>query len=463
MHRFDHRASKLVLSAFLLGAVACEDDPEPPTATPDGGAGILPDAAVDLAAPDTVTGADTAGDAAGTDGGLPDAVARGPYMVSSTFTAPGNMYSSYTAVVPGIGDTTDENLRKGLETIGWIAPSAYRGDIFVPGGSTPTFTKYTTDAQGRVVKGAVVSFAGLGITNVSTGPTIGGDMLTADKAYLFDDANHRVVIWNPRTMELTGKTIDLKAVLTAPIAGNPDLTTSTFGKWARQRGDCMFVPVRWGNFKASPWVFHLSAGLLVIDTKNDTVVRLLQDDRLADSLYTVMPESGDIYLFTGALGVTFQRVVGNARPGGALRVRSGQETFDPTYYLNLDAAVGNRPASTPVWAGGTSVYLKAFHEERQPITPEIKASPRDLLGKEAWRYWKVDLEAKLPPQEITELPWTSTDGFFYELNDEGRLFIGVMAADRASTTLYEATAAGFVKTISVGGVLQSFSPLQRTR
>jgi hypothetical protein len=177
----------------------------------------------------------------------------------------------------------------------------------------------------------------------------------------------------------------------------------------------------------------------------------------------VMTDAGDLYLFTGAFGVTFQKTHGTGRPGGALRVRNGEETFDPAYYLNLDEAVGNRPASTPVWAGGTNVYLKAFHEERQPITPEIMAAPNSLLTKEAWRYWKVDLEGRVPAQEMTEIPWTSTDGFFYELPEEDRLFIGVMTADRASTTLYEATPAGFVRSISVAGVLQMLSPLHRTR
>jgi hypothetical protein len=393
----------------------------------------------------------------------PAGAAAGPYLGCSTFSIPGNMWSSYTGVVRQVGDTTDENLRKGVETIGWVAPSSYRGDIYVPGGANPTITKYTTDAQGRLIKDAIISFAALGITSVQSGPSIGRDMIAPDKAYFFDQTNYRVVIWNPRTMELTGKTIDLQPALSAPIAERPDFSTTIMGKWAFQRGDRMFVAVRWANFNASPWAFLPSAGLLILDTRNDTVVRLLQDDRLTDSIYMVMPDSEDIYLFTGAYGVTFNKVLGNGRPGGALRVRKGEETFDPTYYLDLDAAVGNRPASTPVWAGGTTVYLKAFHEERQPITAEITAAPNTLLNKEAWRYWKVDLEDKVPAQEITDLPWTTTDGFFYELPEEKRLFIGVMTTDRASTTLYEATPDGFVKTISVGGVLQVLSPLHRTR
>jgi len=263
-------------------------------------------------------------------------------------------------------------------------------------------------------------------------------------------------------MQLTGREIDLGPALKRP--DQPTFSVGIQGPAARQRGDRLFVPVRWADWNAAPPAnrFINTAGLLVIDTTNDVVVRLLEDDRLTDTIYTVMPDSGDIYLFTGAFGVSYQRVAGNGRPGGALRVRNGEETFDPTYYLNLDEAVGDRPASTPVWAGGTSVFVKAFHEERQPITPDLQADPGDLIAKQAWRYWKVDLAARVPAQELTELPWTSTDGFFYELPDENRLFIGVMAADYASTTLYEATARGFTRVLDVVGVLTALGRLKTT-
>jgi hypothetical protein len=52
------------------------------------------------------------------------------------------------------------------------------------------------------------------------------------------------------------------------------------------------------------------------------------------------------------------------------------------------------------------------------------------------------LEGREAAQEMADIPWTSTDGFFYELPDENRLFIGVMAEGFASTRLYEATASG---------------------
>lgn len=375
------------------------------------------------------------------------------YLGSVSIEVPGSEWSSYTALVREVGDTTNDSLRAGLETPGWLAPKAYRGGIYVPNHEAATLTKYTTDESGALVEEATLSFASFGITWIA--PVF----VAPDKAYLFDDANLQVILWNPETMALTGQIIDVAPLVSPPVADQPGYLPALLADYARVRGDRLFVPVRWTNWDAET-TFVPSAGLLVLDTANDAPVKLLQDDRLTDTIYTVMTDSEDIYLFTGALGVAHHHVRGNARPGGALRVPSGTEDFDPDFYIDLNDAVGGRPASTPVWSSETRVYLKAFHEEQQPLDAQIMAEPGQLLSRAAWRYWEVDLEGAVPARELTELPWTSTDGFFYDLRDGGPLFIGVMAADYASTTLYEATPTGFERSIDVTGVLQVLAPFR---
>lgn len=389
----------------------------------------------------------------------------GPYMGAVTISSPGAEYSSYTSVIEAVDEATEISTRAGLETPAWVSPSAYDGAVYIPAGSSPTISKFTTNDDNELVPAGTISFAALGVTSISSGPVKGRNLVASDKAYYFDSANEQAIIWDPSTMELTGSVIDLGPALADMKAEYPEYTADIQGNFlARNRDDRLYVPVRWTywNAPAGTPQFLSQAGLLVIDTERDEVVRLLTDDRLADTIYTVMPrDSEDIYLFTGALGVATNAVLGNARPGGALVVRKGEDRFDPDFYIDLEAAVGDRPASTPVWAGGTSVYLKAYHFEQLPLTPEVLAQPTSLIGQEAWRYWKVDLEGNEPAREITEVPWTTTDGFFYELPDEGRLFIGVLGAMYSRTALYEVTERGFIPSIEVPGVLQTVSPLFR--
>ncbi len=184
-------------------------------------------------------------------------------------------------------------------------------------------------------------------------------------------------------MELTGKVIDYGDVIRAPSAAHPGLVPQTSGEGETpfHRGNRLFVPTRWRDLNAVPPqpVLLPAAGLLVIDTEQDRVISLLQDDRLADTIYSVKADSGDFYLFTGAQGVAVHQVLGSARPGGVLRVKNGEETFDPSYYLNLNDLVGGRPATRPIYAGGTSVYLLVYYAEKGERTP----NPFELIAQEA--------------------------------------------------------------------------------
>lgn len=388
----------------------------------------------------------------GSDGAPEANPASAGYLGSVSIELPGSEWSSYTAIVQEVDDATDASLRAGLETPEWVAPKAYHGAICIPSHSEASLTRYTTDGGGHLTKEATVSFLDYGIGHVE--PVF----IAPDKAYVFDDAGGQIVIFDPTAMELTGETIDVSDLLAGPAADYAGYLPATLANFSRQRDGRLFVPVRWANWDSEERFVPL-AGLLIVDTARDAPVKLLTDGRLTDSIYTVMTDSGDIYLFTGAIGVAFQHVLGNARPGGALRVRSGQEEFDPDFYVDLDEAVGGRPASTPVWSSGTSVLLKVYHDEQQPITEEIKANPIGMLSQAAWRYWEIDLEGGHPPREIQGIPWTSTDGFFYDLRASGGpLFIGVMAADFGRTTLYEVKPDGFERSIDVTGVLQTLVP-----
>jgi hypothetical protein len=66
-------------------------------------------------------------------------------------------------------------------------------------------------------------------------------------------------------------------------------------------------------------------------------------------------------------------------------------------------------------------------------------------------------------REITELPWSSSSGYFYQIPEENRFFLSVMSADFASTQLYEATDDGFVKVADVTGSLDMLARLYRQR
>lgn len=449
------RAASLAVPAFAFSA-ACSDGTD---STRVEGAGEIAMPPLSLPGDDAPSD-DTPGD------GTPNS--QSPrYMGTIGLALPGDLQTSHTAIVPQLDDSTSEGLQRGVETVGFVMASSYDGSVYIPGGSSPTITKYLADAQGRLTQVGQVSFAAYGVNSITRGPFIGSDMVSAEKAYYFDLATLQIIIWNPQTMQITGSVIDLSEVLGGPLESRGPIESPwdvrvflNYGEgFARQRDDRLFIPVRWQNADDVAGFVRPMGGLLVLDTESDTVVHLLEDDRIADSIYTVLLDSGDLYLFSGAIGVSQNHLYENAAPGGAIRVRSGEDTFDPGYYLDLDQAVGGRPATTPVAADGTSIYVRAFHEDQA----KPQTDPFELLALQAWRYWKVDLAGAEPAREITELPWTSTDGYFYSFPQENRTFLGVMSSDYSATTLYEATPSGFIEAFQVTGTLNALSRLDRTQ
>jgi hypothetical protein len=406
-----------------------------------------------------------------------EASGEAPKYLAALATQNADAYTTYSVTTPAIDGTIVQHfLKRGLETNGYVYPTSYAGSVYVPHDVDPSITKYGVNPDGTLDEGPTISFAGSGVTTVSDGPIIGQTMVSAEKAYLFDSANFQAVIWNPEAMELTGETIDFADVVKAPVQDAPAYSPQIFihAGFVKQVDNLMFVPVRWQNWSAEhpSDIIYPSGGLLVFDTNENEVVHLLQDPRIIDTIYTVVSDAGDLYLFTGAYGASFNLAFGLDTPSGVLKIKRGESTFDPDYYLNLEELTGH-PATTPTGGRGTEVYLKAMYEEEADlydgggnIREEILAEPWTLISK-GWRYWKIDLEKEGVASVIEELPWGGTDGYFYEIADEDRLFLAVLEGVKlnlSAMTLYEVNGDGsFTESISVPGTLQGLALLDRKK
>jgi hypothetical protein len=373
-----------------------------------------------------------------------DASSDAAYLASTWVYSPDGV-QRYTARVTEPGQLGDDTFRRGLESPGTVTP--FDGAAYSTGGGTaPTVTRYTFDATGRFSEGLTLSFAALGVTSAFF-----PFFVAPDKAYLYDSANPRFIAWNPSTMELNGTVIDLTPVFAGTLAEGwrPEALLGN----AIQRENRLFVPARWESEEGT---FRPSAGLLIIDISTDSVVTLLEDDRIADSIFATMSQAGDIYLATGFNGVREHWSYGTAAPGGLIRVRNGEEAFDPSFYINLDQAVGDRPATKPFGVDATSVYVRACHPEERGITlsPEtVIAAPQQI-----WRYWRVNLESG-QGELIEELPWTAFRGGGAFSMADGRLFVAAYGEDTFDTQLFERTDAGFVLLASHTGELNNLAAL----
>src|SRR5690606_32431311 len=82
--------------------------------------------------------------------------------------------------------------------------------LFVPGGESPTLTRYTISQTGDLEEGPTLSFAGVGHSGVIAAGR--ARVLSDEKAYVFDEAGGVIFLWNPNDMSLSVKEIDISII-----------------------------------------------------------------------------------------------------------------------------------------------------------------------------------------------------------------------------------------------------------
>ena len=87
--------------------------------------------------------------------------------------------------------------------------------------------------------GVYVLAASLWRTFVDGAPFIGQTLISKDKAYLFDAANLRAILWDPEAMELKGESIDFADLLKEVVEDAPGYTPQIFTSpgFVKQVGD----------------------------------------------------------------------------------------------------------------------------------------------------------------------------------------------------------------------------------
>lgn len=227
--------------------------------------------------------------------------------------------------------------------------------VFVPAALAPELTRFELTESGELVQGATLSFASTGLVSL-TGWQLA--FVSDSKAYLVDSDSSRVLIWNPTTMELSDTVIDISG------AQREGLTVGMGAREARLVGERLFVPTYWYTDELDV----KASAVLVLDTATDQMTRVASDDRCPGYMLVALP-SGDLHMFPdGYFSQAFYLNQEAPRtPLCSLRIRAGEETFDPEYAQDLGALVGGDELSGGGVQGGISdgqggIYLSVADE-----------------------------------------------------------------------------------------------------
>lgn len=359
------------------------------------------------------------------DGGLDAATPA----VNKFFTVPTEIYTadfasstSFVPIVPSL-DVAEIPLNTAREVNGRASAARVDKWLFVASSSAPVVNRFEVDEQGKLVQTGSLNFMNYGVPEFFAIDDWGAVFVSPTKAYIFNGSDGSHVIWNPTTMTITGE-----------IAG-PGIVREGYNleSVAAVRGNRMYRLFTILNYDT--WDFLPAPQYLVVyDLDKDTILSKTEESR-CPQLYNrpFIDESGDIY-FSGWVWTPAIALVKSSYPKScALRVRAGQDVFDPDYKLDFGAQLTmGREAGVLRYLGNGKALLDVFHHERVTIT--LSTDPEELANTPNWRLWIIDLKTN------TGKPLDGFDykaGGYTDVRVDGRSFLMVPNENYSLTTAFD--------------------------
>lgn len=416
-------------------AFSADDASEEDDSTQDGGVEARDDAGVPSEPSketDAAMASATLGPAA--DAALPNVT--GKFVVPTQVYGPDFATStSYVPVVSSL-DVDEISLDNAKELDGRASASVVGKWLFVASSSEPVVTRYTLSAAGKLEEDGKLNFSAYGVPEYFSIDAWGAVFVNEDKAYIFNGSDGSHVIWNPTTMEVLGE-----------IPG-PDLTKEGYNmeSIAVVRGNRMYRVFTFLNYDS--WEFLPEPQYLAVyDVEADELLDLVEESR-CPQLYSrpFADERGDLY-FSGWVWTPGLTLTSDYPKSCALRVKAGEDEFDPDWQLNFaDDVTDGREAGIMRYLGHGKALLDVFYDERADIDDET--DPQELSNTPNWRLWTIDLEDNTGGP-VEGLSFKA--GGYQDVQVDGRTFLMVPNEDYSRTTAYEVIDGEAVKAFEIQG------------
>jgi hypothetical protein len=190
-------------------------------------------------------------------------------------------------------------------------------------------------------------------------------------------------------MTLTGTQIKLEEIKRDGFIPGIDMEPSASPK---QRGSRLFLPLAWADQDGNS---RHASGVLVLDTKQDTVLSVDEDERCGESFALLEAKNGDIYFFPPDWSSLPHYFAEGFKPTCVLRVRDGEMTFDDDYLMDLSSLGSGSAAAGAIPDGNTGFFFTS-------VDDALWDNGNNMDGA-FWRFWHYDFETE-ESTEVEGLP-----------------------------------------------------------
>jgi hypothetical protein len=383
-----------------------------------------------------------AGDGDASDGGIGNGDS-GAQLPQPVFVVPTEVYgadfatsTSYVPLVPSL-DVAEISLDNATERDGRASIGHVGKYLFLASSSAPVVERFELNADGTLKEAGSLNFMDYGVPEFFAIDDWGAVFVNDQKAYIFNGSDGSHIAWNPTTLQVTGE-----------IPGPKEVVKEGYNleSVAVVRGNRMYRIFTILNYDT--WEFLPAPQYLAVyDVENDKLLSLVEDHR-CPQLYSrpFADENGDLY-FSGWVWTPGLALTSDYPKSCALRVKAGEDAFDPSWQLNFGADVtAGREAAVLRYLGGGKALLDVFHADR--VTIDAKTDAQELANTPNWRLWMFDLNTKVGgPVEGLDFK----AGGYTDVQVGNRSFLMVPNDTYSETTAYELVNGQAVKGFKIQG------------
>jgi hypothetical protein len=365
--------------------------------------------------------------------------AREPLYIVTTTVSTGDTDQGYLVSLRSFDEGTTFDVSDAIEVPdSTIAGKTGGGYLYVGSSAEPTITRWELQDDDSLEPGPTLSLVNFGLSRASVGDEL---FYSPQKAYLPDDANQQLVIWNPQAMEIVG-TIPLGVDAEGDLQPSMSVTV---------RQDRVIVIVSWqGDFDGDWSLFGNRVRVISIDPETDSVVSAVDEPRCNYMFWGSTASDGTAYFSPLSYYAPIRSMLGDERgvDSCGLRIVPPDTDFDAGYEVSLSDLVGGRPAGNLFLVDDRVAFLRVWHSELvTPVTPD-KSNWQDVINEAGFMWWRWPLGAAAAEPIAHQEPGASETPALFSV--DGRKFLPRIAADYSSTTLDELDPSGALRPAVTG-------------
>lgn len=366
------------------------------------------------------------------------------FVAGGWLTTPDEEYIGYLAALTDISAEGSVDLRSVVEFPGDIVyGSPGGGSVYVVLATEPTIERWVLDDDDELVLDGELGLAQYGVAD---GVRKSAPVFVApDRAYYFDHDTLQLIAWNPSTMQ-TSEAI--------PLDG---LEEDGFGmrtNYLHRDGDRLLVSASYFRLTDEEGYLKLNR-VAMIDIASHEVI-YADDTRCGGVAFQATDSNGHLYLASHpghaaalSVGMAHTEGVSEPAPSCIIRVRSGDDAFDPDYYVDLDAMSGGFTGGI-MQGPGDEAYVLTYDGPALTTSNYFRATRSD-----AWAIHRISLGNEAESYErVPDMPLVSGYGlaFATEVGGARIPFIIGVNGDLSEGAYYDASDSGhFEKALTLPG------------